>query len=94
MLFASGDRCHVIFDPDNKVYTLHIESDGHGNVDKPPYIELWAIPLSFTDSTSPEAQFQDIYKFKARMKARDPRKGKDYDTQLIELNCVLIHEGP
>ena len=56
MLFGlRGSLGHVIFDPDNKVYTLHIESDGHGNVDK-PLISNFGYSLSLRIALHPEAQ--------------------------------------
>src|SRR5436305_14898563 len=44
MLFSDYDRCHVIFDPANSVYTLYIESEANSNFDTLRYVEMWAIP--------------------------------------------------
>lgn len=93
MLFSPEDNCHVIFDPDAKVYTLYIESDAHSNFDTLRYIELWAIPTSFKDTSSPDYQFDEVYKFKAKMRARDPRNRRE-DAPLIQLDCVFRHWGP
>ncbi len=94
MIFMSSDRCHVIFDDENKVYTLHIESEAYSNFDTLRYIELWAIPSTFTVATNAGTEFSEVYKFKAKMKARDPRKGKDYEMPIIKLDCTLGYTNP
>ena len=94
MLFSDNDRCHVIFDAGSSVYTLYIESEANGNFDTLRYVEMWAIPSSFKALQPAGDHYNDSYEFQAKMKARDPRKGKVYETPLITINCKLIHTGP
>ena len=94
MLFSATDRCHVFFDPENGVYTLHIESEAYSNFDTLRYVELWAIPASFKALQPPGSRYNDSYEFKGKMKARDPRKNKEYETPVITLDCKLVHTGP
>ena len=92
--FFYSDRCTVICDPEAKVYTLNIESEAHGNFDTARFVQLWAIPSTFTEESTTGTEFRDIYKFTAKLKARDPRKGKEYETPLVLLNCTLTYTNP
>jgi len=94
MLFYYSDRCTVIFDPKANVYTLNIESEARGNFDTARFVQLWAIPSSFNEDSSHGIEFKEAYKFTAKLKARDPRKGRNYETQLILLNCTLTYTNP
>jgi hypothetical protein len=94
MPFYYSDRCTVIFDPEAKVYTLNIESEAHGNFDTARFVQLWAIPSTFTEESSSGTEFHDVYKFTGKLQARDPRKGKEYKTPLILLNCTLTYTNP
>jgi hypothetical protein len=94
MPFYYSDRCTVIFDPQAKVYTLNIESEAYGNFDTARFVQLWAVPSSFGEESSFQTEFQNIYKFTGKLRARDPRKGKEYETPLILLNCTLTYTGP
>jgi len=92
--FTSGDRCYVTFDADDKVFTLHLESEANGNFDTLRYAELWAVPSSFKEISTEGTSFSVLYTFTARLKARDPRKGKYYNTPLITLDCKLGYTNP
>ena len=94
MPFFDSDRCTVICDPEAKVYTLNIESEAYSNFDTARFVQLWAVPSTFIDDSSPGSGFRDIYKFTAKLRARDPRKGKEYETPLILLNCTLTYTNP
>src|SRR5690349_19277322 len=52
MPFYYSDKCTVICDPEAKVYTLDIESEAHGNFDTARFVQLWAIPSTFTEESS------------------------------------------
>ena len=94
IVFSPDDRCVVTFDPDIKVFTINIESEANGNFDTVRYAQLWAIPASFERVSSAGTEFTDIYKFNAKMKARDPRANKEFETPLILLSCTLTYTGP
>ena len=94
IVFSPDDKCVVTFDPDVKVFTINIESEANGNFDTVRYAQLWAIPASFQQLSSAGTEFNDIYKFNAKMKARDPRANKEFETPLILLSCTLTYTGP
>jgi len=94
MPFYYSDRCTVIFDAEAKVYTLNIESEAYSNFDTARFVQLWAIPSTFVEESSLGTEFRDIYKFTAKVKARDPRKGKNFDTPTILLHCTLTYANP
>ena len=94
MPFSYYDRYTVICDPEAKVYTLNIESEVHSNFDTARFVQLWAIPSTFTEESSSGTEFHDIYKFTAKLRARDPRKGKGYETPVILLNSTLTYTNP
>ena len=94
MPFYYTDKCYVTFDPDVHVYSLNMESEANGNFDTARYVQLWAIPSSFHKVSSQGTEFRDIYKFNAKLKARDPRKGKGFETPIILLSCTLTYTNP
>mgnify|MGYP001598064422 CR=1 FL=1 len=84
----------VIFDPENKVFTVYIES-----INQDPkihkFLQLWAIPSTFKKTSGkkgPGTEFHDTYAFKAKLFGTDPRKNTDLNTPTIELNCILDYE--
>lgn len=82
--FDYEDDCKVIFDPEHKVYTIYLAAkDPTGKDDR--YVRFWALPESFQKLPSSH----DVYGFKARLEARDPRKGKEGSTPVIELDCKM-----
>jgi hypothetical protein len=93
-LFYYSDNCTIIFDARAKVYTLNIESIANGNFDTARFVQLWAIPSTFIEESASGTGFRDLYRFTAKFKARDPRKGKDYETPLILLDCTLRYANP
>lgn len=84
--FKDGDRCAVIFDPANKVLTIYLESESG-------FAEFWAIPASFKEVQN-EGRAGDTYKFSASIRAKDPRKNKEYSTPVIALECTLNYYEP
>lgn len=94
IIFNYRDKCYVTFDPSANVYTLNIESEANGNFDTVRYVQLWAIPSTFHEISNQGTEFRDVYKFSAKLKARDPRKGKDFETPTILLFCTLTYTNP
>jgi hypothetical protein len=94
MPFYPIDHCYVTFDPEVKVYTLNIESEANSNFDTVRYVQLWAVPASFHEVSTEGTEFRDIYKFDAKLKARDPRKGKEFETPVILISCRLTYSNP
>ena len=94
MVFTYHDRCYVTFDPDVKVFTLQLESEANRNLDTLRYINFWAIPSSFKEIPNEEIVSGETYKFSAKLIARDPRKGKEYETPVIVLSCTLTYRYP
>ena len=92
--FFPGDKCYVTFDPEISVFTLNLESEANGNFDTVRYVQLWAIPSSFQEVSSEGTEFRDIYKFTAKLKAKDPREGKAFETPVILLSCTLTYSTP
>jgi|SRR5688572_15503815 len=94
MPFYSNDHCYVTFDPEVKVYTLNIESEANGNFDTVRYVRLWAVPGSFHEISAEGSEFKHVYKFDAKLKAKDPRKGKEFETPVILISCKLTYTNP
>jgi hypothetical protein len=90
--FKQNDVSAVIFDPNNKVFTICLESKDPKNNN---FIRFWALPNTFKvvkTENGPGTQFHNVYEFKAKIYGREPRKGFDYNTKEIELNCILDYE--
>lgn len=88
--FSMQDNNAIIFDPDNKVLTVYLESK-----DSKKFLRFWAIPSSFKKVSSekgPGTEFHDVYEFHAKIEASDPRNGKQPNTPRIELVCTLDYE--
>ena len=93
MSFSATDEGHIIFDADDKVFTMYLESTTPDK--KTKFLRLWAIPSSFKKIFSedgPGSQFHHIYEFRARLESTEPRKGKEYNTPTIELVCTLDYQ--
>jgi len=94
MPFFYSDKCYVTFDSEVNVYTLSVESEDNGNFDTVRYVKFWAVPSSFHEVSSQGTEFRNIYKFNAKLKAIDPRKGKGFETRIILLSCTLTYTNP
>jgi hypothetical protein len=76
LLFANEDRSNIIFDPDNKVFTVFLESKP-GDTKSYKFLKFWALPSSFKKIKSekgPGTQFHDTYEFHAKLFATEPGK--------------------
>jgi len=85
-----GEECksYTIADLKNGVYTISIElvpqlPDVGFSSSK--WLEFWAIPSTFEKG----ADCRTVYKFKAKVRASDPRSESGLETPDIELNCTL-----
>jgi len=84
----------VFFDPENKIFTVYIESTGNDHKAS-KFIKFWAIPSTFKKTFTEKgegSQFHDVYEFKGKLFATDPRKDKDVNTPTINLNCTLVYD--
>ena len=94
LTFSSDDKSHVIFDPEDKVLTIYLES----KTDDPKehkFLKFWALPSSFKkvkNDKGPGSQFHDVYEFHAKLYATEPRRTKELNTKTIELICTLDYE--
>ena len=90
--FTQDDLSAIIFDSSNKVFTIYLESK---DSKKNNFIRFWALPNTFEKVKSVKgdgSQLHDVYEFKAKIYGREPRKGFEYNTKEIELNCTLDYE--
>ena len=92
--FSLKDKSNIIFDPDNKVFAIFLESKS----DDPTahkFLKFWALPSSFKKVKSkrgPGTQFHDTYEFHTKFYATEPRQISDPNTKSIELICTLDYE--
>jgi hypothetical protein len=92
--FSPDDKSHIIFDPENKVLTIYLESKS----DEPKshkFLKFWALPSSYKKVNSnkgPGSEFHDVYEFHAKLFATEPRKTNELNTKTIELICTLDYE--
>jgi hypothetical protein len=92
-----GQECvsHIIFEPENKVFTMYLESKTN-EPSRHKFLKFWAIPSSFKLIKSQKGdgtQFHDTYEFRAKFYATEPRKEeKSPNTKTIELSCVLDYQ--
>jgi hypothetical protein len=94
LTFSFQDRSNIIFDPDNKVFTVFLESKSD---DRKTYkfLKFWALPSSFKKVKSekgPGTEFHDTYEFHAKLYATEPRKTSESNTKTIDLICTLDYE--
>jgi hypothetical protein len=88
--FGIHDRGAVVFDEASKVLTIHLESE-----DGSKFLKFWAIPSTFKQVSGEKrggTSFKDVYSFKGKIIAKEPRQGKANLTPEIELDCVLEYE--
>jgi hypothetical protein len=94
LVFSIEDRSTIIFDPENKVLTVFLQSKS----DQPEeykFLKFWALPDTFKKIKSFKgfgSQFRDTYKFHAKMYATDPRRLTEPNTKTIELICMMEYE--
>ena len=88
--FAEDEKSNVIFDSKNGVYTIAIESKPNKDFSKYKFLKFWAIPKTF--KTIIENNTEGKYEFKAKLYSTEPRKGKDIQTPVIEMNCNLKYK--
>jgi hypothetical protein len=92
--FSVEDICGVIFDPENKVFTIHLET-GKADAKQHRFLHCWAIPNTFKKTKSEKgagSQFHDVYEFRCKIYGTEPRKGFENNTKIIELVCTLDYE--
>jgi len=92
--FSADDNSKIIFDPDNQVLTIYLESNSHDPKNY-KFLKFWALPSSFKKTKTQKgsgSEFHDTYEFKAKMYATEPRQVKEPNTKTIELECTLDFE--
>lgn len=89
--FTHLDLNGIIFDPENKIFTVYLETKSSDPRDI-KFIRFWAIPQTFKKTKTEKGegtQFHDTYEFRAKIYGTEPRKGCDINTKTIELICTL-----
>jgi sugar lactone lactonase YvrE len=84
---TEDDEAYTIFDPQKKVFTVYITGKINEDFPNGRFIQLWALPETFKIING-DRQNQ-VYEFKARMEATEPRKNKGLRIPQIELYCKL-----
>lgn len=89
--FTYKDETHAIFDPANQVYTICIDEKTEGQKGDGKFIKFWAIPATFklVSTDGKRSLPHEVYTFKAKIFGREPRKGFEYNSKVIELDCTL-----
>ena len=88
--FGVEDQGSVIFDKAAKVLTIYLRSK-----DNAKFVKFWALPSTFKQVSSEKrdgTSFKDVYNFRAKIIASEPRQGKSNLTPETELDCVLEFE--
>ncbi len=88
--FSDLEKSSIIFDSKNGVYTIAIESSPDGDFSEQKFLKFWAIPRTF--KTIKENNTGVKYVFKAKLYSTEPREGKNLQTPVIELDCILEYE--
>lgn len=90
--FNEEDISQIILDSKNGVFTISTENkyNEQKSGNKINYLKFWAIPKTFEIITNNESE--QIYRFKEKVQASEPRKNKDLQTPIIELNCELKYK--
>jgi hypothetical protein len=94
LAFSDKDKCNVIFDSGNKVFTVYLESKAE-DPKAYKFLKFWALPSSFKKTKSEKkfgTQFHDTYEFRANLYATEPRGKSDSNTKTIKLICTLDYE--
>lgn len=88
--FGNNDEVYTIFDPKNGVFTMHIEGKASEENPNPKYLQFWAVPLTF--KTVKNADYHQIYEFRAKVYGSEPRPDKAMHCPVIELKCRLEYQ--
>jgi hypothetical protein len=94
LIFSAEDRSTIIFDPENKVFTVFLQSKSSEPAAY-KFLKFWALPDMFKKIKSIKgsgSEFHDTYEFHAKMYATEPRKLNEPNIKTIELICTLEHE--
>jgi hypothetical protein len=93
LVFSISDKGNIIFDENSRVFTICLESNTRDKASK--FLKFWAVPSSFRKVKSEKGtgtQFHDIYEFRAKLYATEPRSVKEPHTKTIDLICTLDYE--
>jgi hypothetical protein len=85
--FTEDDEAYTIFDPQKKVFTIYITGKMNKDFPNGRFIQLWALPETFKIINGDREN--QVYEFKARMEATEPRQNKDLRIPQVELYCKL-----
>lgn len=94
LYFSEEDKSYIVFDPDNKVFTVFLESKSN-NPKSYKFLQFWALPATFKKVKSekgPGTEFHDVYEFHGKVYATDPRNTGNSNTKTIELICTLDYQ--
>lgn len=89
--FGAMDHSNIIFDPDNKVFTVFLQSKSEDPKEY-KFLKFWELPSSFKKTKSKKgtgSEFHDTYEFSAKLYATEPRNISQPNTKTIELICTL-----
>jgi len=89
MAFKTSES-NIIFDEDNKVFTMRIIDEKDDRFKDGKYIDFYAIPSTFKFYRSKSGGY--IYEFKAIIKGTEPRENKGNYLPTIQLNCKMVYE--
>ena len=93
--FTYSDMGSIIEDLPNKVYTVHLQNkEEAGDMSTFQFVDFWALPSTLIKVQDDSHQYNYIYRFKGKLRAKDPRKNKEPNTPEILLNCELTSTGP
>jgi len=87
--FTEDDEAYTIFDPQKKVFTVYITGKINKDFPNGRFIQLWALPETFKIINGNREN--QVYEFKARIEATEPRKNKALRIPQVELNCKLTY---
>jgi len=77
----------IIFDPKNGILTMYIDDYSNKSEESNhKFLQFWSVPSTFVDKSTSSGQ---LYEFKAKIYGSEPRKGKEFHTPKITLNCKL-----
>ena len=87
--FTEDDEAYTIFDPQKKVFTVYITGKINKDFPNGRFIQLWALPETFKIISG--GRENQVYEFKARIEATEPRKNKALRIPQVELYCKLTY---
>jgi hypothetical protein len=92
--FEPMNRCSIVFDPDNQVFTVFLESSSD-RLYEHKFLKFWAVPSTFVKTRSEKgtgSEFHNTYEFRAKLYATEPRRVSGPNTKTIELVCTLDYQ--